>query len=167
MTLTLTLQGLWRSKVIVSLDSPYMVSCWWLISNIGPNSAPLRDIRHWNPSDLYFGLSRSLKIKSDSVVGLAIYGFLLILNSNTEPKSTPLWDIRLWNPSDLDFDLSRSLKVKKDGVIGLAIYGILLMVNINMGPISAPIWDIRLWNPSDLERSVSRSPRFFEALNLV
>ncbi len=27
------------------LDSPYMVSYCCLISNIGPNSAPLRDIR--------------------------------------------------------------------------------------------------------------------------
>ena len=33
-------------------------------SNIGPNLAPLRDIRLWNPSDLDFDLSMSLRSKA-------------------------------------------------------------------------------------------------------
>ncbi len=57
----------------VPFDSPYMVSYLCLISNIGPNWAPLRDIRHWNPSDLDFDPSRSLKVKSNVAVGLPIY----------------------------------------------------------------------------------------------
>ncbi len=75
----------------------------------------------------------SLKVKSDGVIGLVIYGILLIVNSNTGPNSAPLRDIRHCNLSDLDFDLPRSLKVKSDCVIGLAIYGFLLMVNSNIG----------------------------------
>ncbi len=46
-------------------------------SNIWPNSAPLQDIRLQNLSDLEFDLSRSLKVKCDDVIGLAIHGFLL------------------------------------------------------------------------------------------
>ena len=80
-------------------------------SNIGPNSAPLRDIRLWNLSDL--DLSKSLKVKSDGVIGLAIYAFLFMVNSNTEPNLAPLRDM-VWNVSDPDFDLSKSLKVKSD-----------------------------------------------------
>ncbi len=44
LTLTLTFQGHSRSSVMVSLDSAYMVFYRWLISNIGPKSAPLRYI---------------------------------------------------------------------------------------------------------------------------
>ena len=50
--------------------------------------APLRDIRRQNLSDLDF--SRSLKVKRHGVIGLAIYGFLLIVNSNTGPNLAPL-----------------------------------------------------------------------------
>ncbi len=50
----------------------------------------------------------SLKVKSDDIIGLAIYGFLLMVNSNIGPNSAPLRDIRLCNLSDLEFDLSRS-----------------------------------------------------------
>ncbi len=63
-------------------------------SNIGPNSALLRDIRHCNPSDLEFDLSRSLKVNSD-VIELAINGFLFMVNSNIGPNSTPLRDMTL------------------------------------------------------------------------
>ena len=55
-------------------------------SNIGPNMAPLRDIRLQNMSDIEFDLSRSLKVKSDGTVGLPIYGFLLMFNSNIGPN---------------------------------------------------------------------------------
>ncbi len=61
-------------------------------SNIGPNFAPLRDIRLWNPSDLtltFQGHSRS-----NVIVGLPIHGFLLMVNSNLGPNSSPLRDIR-------------------------------------------------------------------------
>ncbi len=106
-------------------------------SNIGPNSAPLRDISYCNPSDLDFDLSGSLKGKSDDVIELARYGFPLMINSKIGPNSAPLRDIRHWNLSDLDFDLSRSLKIKTDSVIGLIIYGFLLMVSSNTEPNSA------------------------------
>ncbi len=46
-------------------------------SNIWPNSGPLQDIRLRNVSDLEFDLSRSLKVKCDDFIGLAIHGFLL------------------------------------------------------------------------------------------
>ncbi len=36
-------------------------------------------------------LSGSLKVKSDGVIELAIYGFLLMVNSNIGPNLTPLW----------------------------------------------------------------------------
>ncbi len=51
-------------------------------SNIGPNLAPLREIRLWNPSNLGFDLSRSLKVKSNGAVGLYIYDFVSVSNSN-------------------------------------------------------------------------------------
>ena len=37
----------------------YMVSYWWLISNIVPKVAPLWDVRLWNLGDIDFDLSRS------------------------------------------------------------------------------------------------------------
>ncbi len=40
--------------------------------NVWPNSATLQDIRLWNVRDLEFDLSRSLKVKCDSVTGLPI-----------------------------------------------------------------------------------------------
>ncbi len=99
----------------------------------------------------------SLKVKCDSVIGLPIYGFLLMFNRNIWPNSTPLRDTRLRNLSDLAFDLSRSLKVQYDSVIGLHIYAFLLMFNSNIWPNSAPLQDIRLRNLSDLDFDLSRS----------
>ena len=64
-------------------------------SNIGPNSALLRYIRVWSPSDLDFDHPRSLKVKGDGVIGLSIYDVLLMVNSNIGPNSTPLRDIEL------------------------------------------------------------------------
>ena len=64
-------------------------------SNIGPNVAPLRDIRLWNQSDLDFNLSRSLNVKSDGVIGLAIYAFQFTVNSTIGPNLAPLRDIRV------------------------------------------------------------------------
>ena len=46
-------------------------------------------------NDLDFDLSRSLKVKCDGVIGLLIYGFLLIVNIYLLPNSFPLRDIRL------------------------------------------------------------------------
>ncbi len=48
-------------------------------SNIGPKSTPLQDVWFWNPSDLNFNLSKSLKVKGDGVIELPIYGFLLMV----------------------------------------------------------------------------------------
>ncbi len=79
-----------------------------LNSNIGPNSAALRDIRLQNIDDLDFDLSRSLKVKCDGAIGLPIYGFLLMVNSNIWPNTALLQDISLQNMSDLEFDISRS-----------------------------------------------------------
>ncbi len=79
-------------------------------------------------SDIEFDLSRSLKVKCDSIMLLPLYAFLLMFNSNIWPNSAPFQDIRLRNLSDFEFDLSRSLKVKCDDVIRLSIYAILLNV---------------------------------------
>ncbi len=68
------------------------------------------------------------------MIGLAVYVFLLMVNSNLGPNLVPLRNIRLRHPSDLDLDLSRSLNVKNDGVIGLPKKGFLLMVSSNIGP---------------------------------
>ncbi len=76
---------------------------------------------------LHFDLSRSLKVKCDSVFGLPIYAFPLIFNSNIWLNSTPLQNIRLQNLSDFKFDLSRSLKDICDDAIGLSIYSFLLL----------------------------------------
>ncbi len=74
---------------------------------MGPNSAPSRDITLRNLSDFDFDLSRSLKVKRVSVIGLPIYGFLVVFNCNIHvwPNSAPLPDISLQNLSDLDIDL--------------------------------------------------------------
>ena len=112
-----------RSNVIVVLDSPYTctIPYWSLISIIWPNSAALRDISLWYLSDLDIDLSMSLKVKCDIVIGLPIYGFLLVFNSKIWPNSAPLRDIRLWNLSDLDFDLSSSLEVECNGVVEFSL----------------------------------------------
>ena len=59
-------------------------------TNIGPNLAPLQDIRLLNLGDLYSDLSRSLKVKCDSAFGLPIYDSLLMFNSNIGPNAAPL-----------------------------------------------------------------------------
>ncbi len=41
-------------------------------TNIGPNLAPLRDVKVCNQGHLNFGLSKSLKVKSNGAVGLPI-----------------------------------------------------------------------------------------------
>ena len=55
-------------------------------ANIEPNSTSLRDIRLRILSDLDFDLSRSLKVKYESAIGLSIYGFLLMFYSNIGPN---------------------------------------------------------------------------------
>ena len=64
-----------------------------LNSNIWPNSAPLQDIRLQNLSDLDFDLSRSLRVKCDSVIGLPIYAFLLMFSSNINDLTLVLYEI--------------------------------------------------------------------------
>ena len=59
-------------------------------SNIGPNWAPLRNWRLHNLGDLDFDLSRSLKVRSNGAIGLAIYGFLLMINTTTGPNLAAL-----------------------------------------------------------------------------
>ncbi len=48
-----------------------------LLANI---SIPCRSPSTQSQSDLDFDLSRTLKVKSDDVIGRAIYGFLLMVN---------------------------------------------------------------------------------------
>ena len=57
--------------------------------SIWPNSAPLQDTSLQNVSDLEFDLSRSLKVRCDSVIGLPIYmyAFLLMFNGNIYMKN--------------------------------------------------------------------------------
>ena len=74
-------------------------------------------------------LSRSFKVKCEGVIGLLIYGFLLMFNSNIWPNTAHLRDIKLRNFGDLEFDLSRSIKVKSNGAVGLRIYDFLLVSN--------------------------------------
>ena len=81
-------------------------------SNIGPNSAPLRDIRLWNLSDLDFDLSRSLKVKSNGAVGLSIYEFLLMFNSNQISISHHLGDICIWKFSPYLLSLGQNFADK-------------------------------------------------------
>ena len=92
----MTFQGHSTSNLRVALDSLYMVSYWCLISNIGPNYTPSRDIRLQNMGDFYFDLSMSLKVSSNSAVGLSIYKFLLMSNSNQGFISHCLGDICTW-----------------------------------------------------------------------
>ncbi len=49
------------------------------------SSIPYRSATTQNLSDLDFDLSRSLKVKFDSAIGLNIYGFILMFNSNIGP----------------------------------------------------------------------------------
>ena len=89
-------------------------------------------------------------MKGHGVIGLPIYGFLLMFNSNIGPNYALLRDISFQkNLGDFDFDLSRSLKVKSSGAIGLPIYGFLLMCNSNIGPNRG------LQNLGDLEFDLS------------
>ena len=53
----------------------------FILSNIWTNSAPSRDIRLRNLSGLDFDLSRSLRVKHDSVIGRSIYSFILVYTS--------------------------------------------------------------------------------------
>ncbi len=56
---------------------------------------------------LDFDVSRSLKVKCDSAIGLPISGFLVVFKSNIWPNLAPLQDIGLQILSDLDPCLSR------------------------------------------------------------
>ncbi len=105
-----------------------------LLANI---SIPCSSPSIQNQSDLDFDLSRWVKVKTD-VIGVAIYGFLLMVNSNIEPNSATLRDIILWNPSDLDLTFPGHSRSKRHGVLGLAIYAFQLILKSNIGPNLAP-----------------------------
>ena len=111
-----------------------------------------------NLSDHDFGLSRSLKVKCDSAIGLPIYGFLLMFNSDIWPNSDPLRDISfqnikipilshlrdisLQNLSDVDFDLSRSGRIKYDGAVGLSICDFLFVFHSKIYGLTPLLYDI-------------------------
>ena len=46
-------------------------------SNIGPNLAPVQDIRLCNLGELDFDLSMPLNVKSNGAVGLSIYELII------------------------------------------------------------------------------------------
>ena len=77
-------------------------------SNIWSNSAPLKDMRLRNLSDLDIELSRSLR--SNVIIQLASLHSLLLFTNDIWPNAAPLRDITLQNLSDLDLDLSKSLR---------------------------------------------------------
>ena len=77
----------------VPLDSPYGFLLMFN-SKIGPKYSLLRDIKLQNLGDLEFDLSRSLKVKCESAIGLPIYGLLLMFNSSIWPNWAPLQDIK-------------------------------------------------------------------------
>ncbi len=87
--------------------------------------------------DLDFDCSVSLKVKSDSAMGLPIYGLLLRFHSNIGPNKAPLRDIRFRYFGDFAFEISKSLKVKCDSAIGLRIHSFLLIFNSNIWPNTA------------------------------
>ncbi len=90
--------------------------------------------------DLNFDLYRSIKVKSDGVIGLPIYDFLLKVYSNIGPNLAPLRDISLSNLSDLDLTFQGHLR----SIVMISLdspHGFLLMVNTgsNIGPNLAPL----------------------------
>ncbi len=113
---------------MVPFDSQYILM---FNSSIWPNSAPLRDIRLRNVSDLEFDLSRLINVKCHSKLYSPYMVFLLMFISNVWPNSALCQAIRLRNISDLDFEFSITPMVKSNGVIGLPIYDFLLMYNSN------------------------------------
>ncbi len=104
-------------------------------------------------------ISRSLKVKCDSVIGLQIYGFLLVFNSNIWRNPAPLQDISFQNLSNLEIDLFNVTEDKYDHTNGLPIHTFTLMFSSNMWPNSAPLQDIKLQNLSDPYFDLSRSPK--------
>ncbi len=66
-------------------------------------------MRFQNLSDLDIEFFKVTEVKCDSIIGFAIYAFLLMFNSNIWPNSARLRDIRFQNKNGLDIDVSRSL----------------------------------------------------------
>ncbi len=63
-------------------------------SNIWPILVHIRDISLQNLSDLDFDLSRPLKVKFDSAIGLIKYYFLLVFNSSIWQLTRLLYEIQ-------------------------------------------------------------------------
>ena len=59
-----------------------LLICGFLVVSNSINVDPLRVIGFQNVGDFNIDLSRSLKVKCDGVIGVSIYGSLLIFNSN-------------------------------------------------------------------------------------
>ncbi len=85
-------------------------------------------------SDVDIDLSRSLKVKSDSsILGLTIYGFILMFNNIISPNSAPLRDISFQNMTGLDINLSASLRSNVVASMDPS-YPFLLMFHSNIRP---------------------------------
>ncbi len=119
-------------------------------SNIWSNSAPFRDIRLQNQSDLLFDLSRSVKVICNNLIRFPIYilSYRCLLVTHGLTMLTRLlyhinsalcgfqndYGIRFPNLSDLlpwPFTVTQN---KISNVIALPIYGFLLMFNSNIWP---------------------------------
>ncbi len=127
------------STVMISLDSPYIVS-YSIVEVLVTLSLTFQ------------GQPRS-NVKVPWAPHIVSYWCLIV----TWGLTSILYEIKHRNLGDLDFDLSRSLKVKCEGAIGLPIYGFLLMFHSNIGPNSAVFREIRLRNLGDLDFDLSKS----------
>ncbi len=65
-----------------------VVVIYWKIYVYNTDLLPLKI---WVTLTLTF-LARSLKVKCDGIIGLPMYGFLLMVNSNIGPNFAPLLD---------------------------------------------------------------------------
>ncbi len=89
----------------------------------------------------------SLKVKSDGVIGLPVYSFLLARNSDIWPNSVTMRDIRRKKLINLDFDLSRPPKVKYAGAGGLPTYKFLLVLTVT-NYLTLLLYDFELFDLS-------------------
>ncbi len=103
------------------------------------------------------------KVKCN-IIGLPIYGFLLMSNSYIWLVLAHLRHLRTvlahFLPSKSEWPWlwpSKSLKVKCDGDVGFSMYEFLLVVNSNTWLNSADLRNISLQSLSDLDNDLSRS----------
>ncbi len=77
------------NKLFLYIQIKVIINCWQ-VYGYHTDLVPLKNLYEHD-----LDLSSSLKVKCQGVIGLAIYGFLLMVNSNIWPNLAPLRDIRL------------------------------------------------------------------------